>query len=275
MSAGSVPADTLRKGGTALRLAVIGGTGVDARRLFGDTKPLSVETPYGSVVLQEAQHESGKKVFFLARHGAGHSVPPHRINYRANAWALRELGVEAVLATAAVGALRRQIQPGDLVVIDSFIDLTSGRPSTFFDGEDGRVVHTDMTEPYCPILRQAVLAAGGDLPVRIHSTGCYVCTNGPRYETPAEVAAFAMLGGDVVGMTGVPEVVLIRELGLCYATIALVTNLGAGLSSDLLKHDDVVRTMQASGDLVCKLLRDVIDSLQISNCSVCRLPGST
>lgn len=253
-----------------MRLAVIGGTGVDSRMLFGVTKPLRVETPFGPVMLQESQHGRGERVFFLARHGTGHSVPPHRINYRANAWALRHLGAEAVVATAAVGALRKEIRPGDLVMIDSFIDLTSGRPSTFFDGDDGRVVHTDMTQPYCPTLRQAMAAAGEDLPVRIHQTGCYVCTNGPRYETPAEVAAFAMLGGDVVGMTGVPEVVLIRELGICYATIALVTNLGAGLSPIALKHDDVVQRMQAGGDIVCRLLRDVVDSLVHADCSVCR-----
>jgi 5'-methylthioadenosine phosphorylase len=259
----------ISKGGVAaLRLAVIGGTGVGPEALFDTTQPLHVETPYGRVALQQAQ-PTKEDVFFLARHGTGHSLPPHRINYRANMWALHHLGVEGVVATAAVGGLVRKMQPGDLVVVDSFIDFTSGRPSTFFDGDDARVVHTDMTQPYCPTLRRALLTAGQSLPNRIHQTGCYVCTNGPRYETPAEVSAFAMLGGTIVGMTALPEVVLARELGLCYATIALVTNLGAGLTLDPLDHDQVVQSMQACGESVCKLLRDAMGTLGTAKCHLC------
>lgn len=254
-----------------MRIAIIGGTGVDSETLLGSTRSLQVSTPYGPVVLQQG-HSQEEPIYFLARHGTHHSVPPHRVNYRANIWALHHLGVEAILATAAVGGLHRQITPGDLVIVDSFMDFTSGRPSTFFDGDDARVVHVDMTQPYCPTLRRALLAAGESASTRLHPRGCYVCTNGPRYETPSEVAAFAKLGGDVVGMTGLPEVVLARELGLCYASVALVTNFGAGLAPGPLGHEQVVQTMQSCGLSVGGLLRDALHGLQGAVCHLCASP---
>jgi 5'-methylthioadenosine phosphorylase len=240
-----------------LRLAVIGGTGVHCADLCDESREVTITTPYGPVSLYEAK-VGGQPVFFLYRHGAGHKVPPHRINYRANVWALRAAGAEACIATSAVGSLTTRLRPGALVLIDSFLDFTHGRAATFYDGADGRVVHTDVTHPYCPTLQGRLLTVAGRLDLTVEPKSCYVCTNGPRYETAAEVRAFAMLGGDVVGMTGVPEVVLARELGLCYASLALVTNLGAGLSEHRLNHQEVEAMMRVGSRNVTALLRAVI-----------------
>lgn len=215
--------------------AIIGGTGL-SEGTGGTTR--EVETPYGTVHLS---YDHTTQLWFVPRHGPGHRVPPHRINYRALIWALWQLKVNWVLATAAVGSLHQQLPPGRVVVVDQFIDWTRCRPHTFFDRDS--VVHTDFTEPYCPTLRRLLatqLAARG---LDFTETGCYVCTEGPRYETPAEVRALFALGGQVVGMTNVPEVVLAREAGLCYALAAVVTNYGAGLSSEKLDHRQVVELM--------------------------------
>jgi len=215
--------------------AIIGGTGL-GEGTGGTTR--EVETPYGTVQLSY-DHTTG--LWFVPRHGPGHRVPPHRINYRALIWALWQLKVNWVLATAAVGSLHRQLPPGRVVLVDQFIDWTRCRPHTFFDRDT--VVHTDFTEPYCPTLRRLLATQLAACGLDFAETGCYVCTEGPRYETPAEVRALFALGGQVVGMTNVPEVVLAREAGLCYALAAVVTNYGAGLSSEKLDHRQVVELM--------------------------------
>ena len=186
---------------------------------------------------------------FLPRHGTGHSVPPHRINYQANIWGMRALGVEAIIATAAVGSLNPEMRPGDFVFVDQFIDFTKNRRQTFFDGRENGVAHLDFTEPYCPALRKTMAAAAGELRARpgaefaFHEKGVYICTEGPRFETPAEIRAYALLGADVVGMTSYPEVALAREAGICYATIAMVTNLAAGMAGGRLTHEEVLEVM--------------------------------
>lgn len=205
----------------------------------------AVPTPYGPCQAMTGRL-AGCDVVFVSRHGRGHTLPPHRINYRANVWGLREIGVQAVIATAAVGSLNPKMQPGDCVIVAQFLDFTKGRPLTFFDEN---VRHTDVTDPYCPALSE-LLAAGVERALAgtgagVHRGGCYVCTEGPRYETRAEIRAFQRLGGDLVGMTGVPEVVLARELGLCYATLAIVTNWAAGVSERALHHAEVAAAMAA------------------------------
>lgn len=227
------------------RVGIIGGTGVyDPTWLEGAVDRL-VETPYGFVTLTEGHLKAGgsEPVVFMNRHGAGHSVPPHRVNYRANVWALKAVGVDRVVATAAVGSLNLAMPPGSMVLVDQFLDFTKTRPATFFDGEDGRVVHTDVTHPYCEQSRARIVDGAGGLGLPVTMGGVYVTTEGPRFETPAEIRAFRLLGGDVVGMTGVPEVVLARELGLCYAGIAMVTNFAAGISPDVLTHEEVLEVM--------------------------------
>ncbi|HEX6972273.1 MAG TPA: S-methyl-5'-thioadenosine phosphorylase [Limnochordia bacterium] len=220
-------------------IAVIGGTGVgDALRLDAAVAE-RVETPYGPCAVIRGRL-GARPVLFLPRHGTGHALPPHRINYRANLWGLCALGADQILATAAVGSLNPAMRPGECVVVDQFLDFTKSRPLTFYDE---RPVHTDMTDPYCSALRSALVAAAGAVGAAVHREGCYACTEGPRYESRAEIRALQRLGADVVGMTGIPEVILARELGLCYACLAVVTNWAAGMASGPLSHEDVARVM--------------------------------
>lgn len=236
-----------------MKIAIIGGTGVYNPAMLTENREVKVETPYGMITPVVGVF-AGREVVFLPRHGADHSVPPHRINYLANIWGLRRLGVKRIMATTAVGSLNPQMAPGEVVVIDQFIDFTKTRPHTFFEGGEYGVVHTDYTEPYCPELRKVLLTAAGALQIKAHEHGVYVCTEGPRFETPAEIRMFAQLGGDLVGMTNVPEVVLAREAGLCYATVSIVTNFAAGIATGLLTHAEVVAIMDNNSESLRKLL---------------------
>lgn len=211
------------------RLAVIGGSGLE--KLFVEGEATVVGTPYGvspDIYFSELE---GQSVAFLARHGIDHAVPPHQINFRANIMALKNLGVERIIALNAVGSLKTQIRPSDLVLIHDFIDFTKSRASTFFEGTP--VVHVDMTEPYCPQLRKIVYESAHNQGVHLSQQGVYVCTEGPRFESPAEIRLFQQAGADVVGMTGLPEVVLAREAEMCYCSICIVTNFAAGMQNKL------------------------------------------
>jgi 5'-methylthioadenosine phosphorylase len=231
-----------------MEFGVIGGTGFCGDDQAGRER-LEVETPYGKTSVYRVSM-GGAEVAFLPRHGVGHSVPPHRVNYRANIAALRELGVTNILASAAVGSMAEGMPPGALGIVTQFLDFTRGRPGTFFDGEEGQVRHVDVSDPYCPRLR-AELAAGGEaLGQALAASAVYACTEGPRFETPAEIAMFRTLGAELVGMTSVPEVVLAREAGICYATVAVVTNWAAGVSGEPIKHEEVSAVM---GEQIAKV----------------------
>lgn len=252
-----------------MSIGVIGGTGFYSPAFLEEPRREVISTPYGEAALycgRQGRHE----VFFLPRHGEDHLLPPHRVNYRANLWALREAGVERVLALAAAGSLSRRIRPGDLVTLDQFIDFTRARPFTFFEGGSAGVLHVDLTEPYCPEIRAAFLEAASSLGLRAHPGGCYVCTEGPRFETPAEIKMFRRLGGDVVGMTNVPEVVLAREAGLCYGAVVLVSNYAAGLSRTPPSHQEVVAMVRERGPLVQHLLLQAMELLPATSRCTCR-----
>jgi len=229
-------------------LAIIGGTGVELR---GANSPLreqhdeAIHTRWGIAHVTRARLES-REIVFLHRHAhpdkaSNRSVPPHRINYRANIAALKKLGVTAILASTAVGSLRREWGPGTLVLLDQFIDCTTSRAKTFFDE---RAVHVDMTEPYCSHLRALLLRCAGELNLTLHDGATYLCADGPRFETPAEIRAYAQWGADLVGMTGVPEVVLAREANISYAGVSIVANLAAGISPQPLTHLEVLEAMR-------------------------------
>lgn len=238
-------------------IAVIGGTGFGNALVVGE--PETAENEYGQALLTRAALDDGLTLLFLARHGVGHTLPPHRINHRANIAALRDLGTDAVFATTAVGSLRPEIAPGDFVILDDFLDFTKGEVVTFHS-EPGQVKHTDFVHPYDPLLREILLQTmGPELAPRVHPTGTYLCTSGPRYETPAEVRLFGQWGASVVGMTGAPEAILCREAGLRYAGVALATNYGTGLVTQApLSHAEVEQEMAASRDaLAAWLLRAV------------------
>lgn len=243
-----------------IKLAIIGGTGVYDPRILSDIRDQQLSTPYGEVKLKVGNYK-GREVAFLARHGYSHSVPPHLINYRANIWALRKLGVERIVGTAAVGSTNLDMKPGDFVFADQFLDFTKSRVSTFFEGGEAGVVHTDFTEPYCPAVRTILTDAARELGISSHSAGTYVCTDGPRFETPAEIKAFQRLGGDLVGMTNVPEVVLAREVGICYGLVCMVTNYGAGISPDHLTHEEVLEVMAANSEKLRNLAMLTIERI--------------
>ncbi len=251
-----------------IRIAVIGGTGVYEPDILHDIRNEQVSTPYGDVELIIGKHQ-GTTVAFMNRHGEGHSIPPNMVNYRANIDALKRLGVRNILATAAVGSLNPEMHPGHLVFVDQFLDFTKSRQQTFFDGGSAGVVHTDMTEPYCPELRKVLSRAAQGQGLAYHNGGVYVCTEGPRFETAAEIKMYRMLGGDLVGMTGVPEAPLAREAEICYAAIAIVTNFAAGISPVRLLHQEVVDTMIQNGENIRKLLKQAISWIDIGRACAC------
>ena len=210
-------------------LAIIGGTGLYDFPGLENVEKHAVDTPFGATSDAITLGELGAhRVAFLARHAVGHSIPPHRINYRANVWALHHLGAKRVLGINAVGGIRAGMGPRSLVVPDQIIDYTHGRLSSFCDVDGAKVEHVDFTEPYNAKLRNGLLAAAGRAGIVVVGGGCYGATQGPRLETAAEIARMRRDGCDLVGMTGMPEAVLARELDIDYACLALVANWAAG-----------------------------------------------
>ncbi len=230
-------------------LGLITGSGFYDLERIRDRREEVVETNYGEVVLTHARWDGRHDLVFLARHGTDHSVAPHLINYRANISALHSVGVTAVVATAVSGAIAQNLEPGDLVIIDDFLDFTTGRTGTFFD-TPGEVHHTDMTTAYDPLLRSLITQAAEAEEIHVVDGGTYCTFNGPRFESPAEIRMAAALGGDLVGMTGYPEVVLARELGMAYAAIGVISNKAAGLGGDDLSLAEIKKVLEsASGPL--------------------------
>jgi len=249
-----------------VRVAIVGGSGVYDPGILNDVYEEKIDTPYGIAAVKIGTYQ-GKKICFMPRHGEKHSVPPHKVNYRANIWALKALKVERVLATAAVGSLNPEFKPGDFVIVNDFLDFTKTRIYTFFEGGDTGVVHTDFTEPYCPELRQVLLNMASSCGIKAHDGGVYACTEGPRFETPAEIRMIRQLGGDLVGMTNVPEVVLAHEAGLCYSLIAMVTNMAAGISATPLSHSEVLEVMSRNSNNLRELIMNTVSQIpQERNC---------
>ncbi len=255
-----------------LKVAIIGGSGVYKQSFLQGEREITVDTKFGPVLVKQGTY-NGRDVLFMARHGKRHTVPPHLINYRANIAAFKKLEVDAIIATAAVGTLRRDMPPGSRVIIDQFIDFTKQRPLTFYEGEEGYVVHIDFSEPYCPDIRSAILKAGAKVGQKLIDGGCYICCEGPRFETPAEIGMFKTWGVDLVGMTNVPEVILAREAGLCYATIALPTNFAAGIVSEPLIHEEVLEAMENDKPELDRLLAACIDEINLEHFCKCKDAG--
>ncbi|MEM2341757.1 MAG: S-methyl-5'-thioadenosine phosphorylase [Candidatus Bathyarchaeia archaeon] len=246
-------------------IAIIGGTGLE--ELFKSSYAVNVGTPYGfsyEISICEIQN---KTVVFLPRHGRKHDVPPHKINYRANMYALYKLGVERIIATNAVGAINLNFKPGDLVIPHDLIDFTKQRHLTFYD--EAPVTHIDVTEPYCPEIRKILIEKSKEIGV-VHDQAVYVCTEGPRFETPAEIRMFRTLGCDVVGMTGVPEAILARELGICYATLCFVSNMAAGIANKL-TYEEVSEVSKIVMPKIRKIILESIVSLPETKSCQCSL----
>lgn len=240
-------------------VAIIGGSGVHAEDLLTNHSPLETTSRYGPPSGPLAQGElAGRRVLFLNRHGPGHAIPPHRINYRANIAALRDAGATAVFAFAAVGGISPAAATGAIVIPDQIIDYTYGRDTTFYDGPDTGVHYIDFTEPYSASLRDALLSAGRELRIELIAAGTYAATQGPRLESRAEIARLARDGCDIVGMTGMPEAALAREAGLEYATMAIVGNRAAGLGDEEITFDDVVAVLRAGQTRALEVLRKAL-----------------
>jgi len=212
-----------------IKIAVIGGTGF--KDFFKNPRQTRLRTPYGVISTLSVGKVDGRKVVFLPRHGLHHSIPPHKINYRANIFALYKMGVERIIAVNAVGAIKRDLKSGDIVVPHDFVDFTKLRCSTFYD--EAPVTHVDFSQPYCPDLRKRLVENAKKIGLHVWDKAVLVCTEGPRFETPAEIEMFRRLGCDIVGMTGIPEVTLARELQICYASLCFVSNMAAGIQEQL------------------------------------------
>lgn len=230
-----------------MTVAVIGGSGFHRWEPFEHATTREVDTPYSAEPVQVFQGSlAGQSIVFVPRHGPAHSLPPHEINYRANLWALKQLEVTAVVAIATVGGISTAARPGALMIPDQVLDYTYGRAQTFYDGADGIVAHVDMTEPYCGPLRRCLVAAAAQCGVDMVDGGTYAATQGPRFETAAEIKCLERDGADVVGMTGMPEAALARELQLAYAAIAIIVNPAAGKAGGGISMEQV-RAWQSSG----------------------------
>ncbi len=261
-------------------LAVIGGSGLYRVEGLEVEEEIDIKTPFGepSSPIVKARYR-GLPVFFLARHGRDHAYPPHRVPYRANLWALKELGVKYVLGINAVGGINKLLRPGDFVIVDQFLDFTKSRPQTFYEGKfspeyryegeekhkrllaDKRVVHIDVSFPFCPTLRGILSEVLNQKGFRFFDRGTYVATEGPRLETAAEIRMFSLLGGDVVGMTMVPEVVLARELQLHYAGLCVVTNPAAGIAGYRLTSEEVIEMMKLKEEEIKDIVLSAVEKV--------------
>ncbi len=241
-----------------VKIGIIGGTGVyDLVNLSGAAEEC-VKTEYGPVRVKTGEYQ-GCQIIFLSRHGEDHSFPPHQVNYRGNISALKKLGVERILATGAVGSLNLEMRPGEFIIVDQFIDFTKNRVQTFFAAGENGFAHLDMTNPYCPELREILITAAQALDLPVKTKGTYVCTEGPRFETPAEIKMYSHIGGDLVGMTTVPEVILAREAEICYATVAMVTNFAAGISPTPLTHAEVLAALRQNNENLKKIIIKTVE----------------
>ena len=231
---------------------------------------VAIDTPYGppsdAVFLGEL---GGRSVAFMPRHGAAHSLPPHLVNYRANAWAMRSLGVTRIIGPCAAGSLQPSIHPGDLVICDQLIDRTWGRADTFHEGP--RVAHVSLAEPYCPELRRLALAAGEGAGATVHAGGVVVVTQGPRFATIAESRALTQAGWQVINMTQYPEVALARELEMCYVNVSLITDYDAGVAGGAapVTAAEVARVFAGNLDRLRRLLELLLPTIPAERTCLC------
>ena len=258
--------------GVRAEVGIIGGSGLYDPGFVEDAREVKVYTPYGEpsdyIVVGRV---GGRRVAFLPRHGRGHRIPPHRINYRANIWALKQLGVRWIIAVSAVGSLRVDYRPGDLVVPDQFIDMTKRREYSFFDGPT--VAHVSMADPFCEDLRERLVAAAEGLGIKAHPRGTYVCIEGPRFSTRAESWVWKnVYRADIIGMTLVPEVNLACEAQTCYATLAMITDYDVWAEHPV-TAEEVARIMAENVDKAKRILYRLVPSLpeepRREKCSCC------
>lgn len=247
-------------------IGVFGGSGFYS--LLENIEEIDMDTPYGkpSDKISIGDFE-GRKVAFLPRHGRNHQHPPHMVPYRANLYAMKQLGVKRLIGPTASGSLQPHIKPGDFVVTDQFVDRTSGRKDTFHDGPE--TIHTSVAYPYCPEMRKVAIDAGKELGITIHEKGTVVVIQGPRFSTVAESRWFSKMGWEVINMTQYPECYLARELGICYVNIALITDYDAGLEGqediEPVTHEAVLKIFQENNDKVKNMIYGIIRKLNLQD----------
>jgi 5'-methylthioinosine phosphorylase len=243
-------------------VGIIGGTGLASIENWTETRKTVVDTPYGRPSAPLAEGElHGQRLVFLPRHGADHSVAPHKINYRANIWALHNTGVSSVVAIAAVGGISAEASPTTIVIPHQLVDYTYGRAHTFFDGESAELKHIDFTEPYNSQLHRSLIEAAGDCGVPCVEQGVYAATQGPRLESAAEIDRLERDGCTIVGMTGMPEAALARELELPYACCAVVVNWAAGRSQKVIDMELIRRNVAIGREKLALLISAFLSAL--------------
>ena len=240
-------------------IGIFGGPGIYDSELLQESKEISIDTPYGktsdSITIGDYK---GRKVAFMPRHGKKHAIPPHMINFRANIWAFKELGVTRILAPSAVGSLKEEFKPGDFALPSQFLDFTKSRIGSF--SEDGRVIHISVAEPFCPELQEIVLQTAQSQNIKIHKNCTYVCIEGPRFSTKAESKFFRTAGADIIGMTLVPECQLAREAQICYVSISTITDYDVWAEKPVTAKE-VLETLSKNVEITKKMLAVLLEKI--------------
>ena len=248
-------------------IAIIGGTGIYNTDIITNEEKINIQTPYGET---SDQITTGvfmdKKIAFLPRHGQKHSVAPHKINFLANIWALKELGVTRIIAPCAVGSLREEMEPGDIAIPDQFIDRTKDRASTFY--EKDTVAHISTADPFCPELRNIAISEGNNLNYKIHEKATQVCIEGPRFSTRAESNMFRNWGADTINMTLFPECVLARESQICYVAIATITDYDVWAETAV-SHHEVLKTLEKNVEKTSSIIQNIIPQINDDRNCLC------
>ena len=249
-----------------VEIGIFGGTGIYESGILKNSKEITMDTPYGktsdSITVGEF---NGRNVAFMPRHGKKHTIPPHLINFRANIWAFKELGVKRIIAPSAVGSLKEEFEPGHFALPSQFIDFTKSRKGTF--SEDGKVIHISVADPFCPELQNVILNVTKKEKIQMHENCTYVCIEGPRFSTKSESKFFRTTGADIIGMTLVPECQLAREAQICYVSISTVTDYDVWAEKPVTAKE-VMETLAKNVETTKKILTLVIDQIpEIKSCS--------
>ena len=242
-----------------MKIGILGASLLFDSTILNDLCELEIVTPYGAVPYKSGTFK-GKEIVFIPREGVKNPVPPHLFNYRGNIWAMKKLGVHSIISVMAAGSVNESMKLGDFVFPSQFIDFTKSRIGTFYEGGERGVVHVDVTSPYCQRLSQDLLVVAKKCNIPAHAEATFVCYEGPRFQTPAEIAMVTKLGGDLVGMTSVPEVVLAREAEMCYASVAMVGSIAIARKSTL-SRDEVIKIMRAGAAKVNGFIAAALDSI--------------
>jgi 5'-methylthioadenosine phosphorylase len=250
-----------------VEIGIFGGTGIYDSGLLEDSQEVDIDTPYGkpSDTITVGTFK-GRKIAFLPRHGKKHTIPPHMINFKANIWAFKELGVTRIIAPSAVGSLKEELAPGHFALPSQFLDFTKSRDGSF--SENGRVIHISVADPFCPELQSSIIQVTDNQGIEIHKDCTYVCIEGPRFSTKAESKFYRTTGADIIGMTLVPECQLAREAQMCYASISTVTDYDVWADKPVTAKE-VLATLSKNVEITKKILTELIDKIPKSRSCSC------